>query len=99
MKAYILIANIIIGLASSLSGQGRECDEFSDFKQLMAGSSQSRYEYRGRYVNLASRYSVRIPNGMSGYDYRGQARHNGFALGVGKIAGVVWVSGDPNSLE
>jgi hypothetical protein len=99
MKAYVVIVTIVIGLASPLSGQSLECDDLSGFKQLMTVPPQSRYEYRGRYVNLASRYSVRIPIGMSGYDYRGQARHNGFALGVGKIAGVVWVSGDPNSLE
>lgn len=100
MKAYLLIVYIVIGLVSPLSGQALECDDSSGFKQLMAGPPQSRYKYRGRYVNLASGYSVRIPNGMTGYDGRGQSRHNGFALGVGKTTqGVIFVAGDPNSIE
>ncbi len=100
MKAYVVIVTLVIGLASPLRGQALECDDLSGFKQLMAVPPKLRYEYHGRYVNMASGYSVRIPNGMRGYDFRSEGRHNGFALGVGKIAqAVIFVSGDPNSIE
>jgi hypothetical protein len=43
---------------------------------------------------------VRIPKGLTGYDGRNQARHNGFALALDKESqSVVFVSGDPNSVE
>jgi hypothetical protein len=66
----------------------------------MAGPRQSRNEFRGRYFNYASWYSVRLPKGLVGYDGRDQSHHNGFAIGIGKSPqSVVFVSGDPNSVE
>lgn len=95
------IINIVLGLLLlSASNQPSACDDLSGFKQLMAGPPQSRYEYRGRYVNLAYEYSVRIPKGLTAYDGRNQTRHNGFALGFAKAPqSVIFVSGDPNSAE
>ena len=97
----MLIISIVIGLLlSSASNQRSACDDLSGFKQLMAGPPPSRYEYRRRYVNLAYEYSVRIPKGLTAYDGRDEARHNGFALGLGNASqSVIFVSGDPNSME
>lgn len=97
----MLIISIAVGLLLSSTGsQADACDDLSGFKQLMAGPPRSRYEYRGRYVNWAYEYSVRIPKGLTGYDGRDQARHNGFALALDKGSQcVVFVSGDPNSIE
>src|SRR5712692_6823838 len=91
---------LIFLLSAAANSQVGACDELSGFKQLMAGPPQSRYEYRGRYFNYASWYSVRIPRGLVGYDGRDQGRHNGFAVRIGKDSqSVVFVSGDPNSVE
>lgn len=97
----MLIISIVIGLLlSSASNQAGVCDDLSGFKQLMTGPPRSRYEYRGPYVNLAYEYSVRIPKGLTAYDGRDEARHNGFALALGKPPqSVIFVSGDPNSVE
>jgi len=93
----MLIISIVIGLLLSAVGSQ---DDLAGFKRLMAGPPQSRYEYRGRYVNLAYEYSVRIPKGLTGYDGRDEARHNGFALALDKaLQSVIFVSGDPNSSE
>lgn len=95
----MLIIGIVLGLLfSSVSHPASGCDELSGLKQLMAGPPQSRYEYRGRYVNLAYEYSVRIPHGLTAYDGRDDPRHNGFALPLGS-ENVIFVSGDPNSVE
>lgn len=93
--------SIVLGLLlSSVSNQSSACDDLSGFKQLMVGPPQSRYEYRGRYVNLAYEYSVRIPKGLTAYDGRNQTRHNGFALALAKVPqSIIFVSGDPNSAE
>lgn len=97
----MLIINIVLCLLFSLAGnQSSACDDVSGFKQLMKGPPRSRYEYRGRYVNLAYDYSVRIPEGMTAYDGRHEARHSGFALGLGNASeSVIFVSGDPNSMD
>ena len=97
----MLIISIVIGLLLSFTGnQASDCDDLSGFKQLMTGPPRSRYEYRDRYVNWAYEYSVRIPKGLTAYDGRDQARHNGFALGLGNVSqSVIFVSGDPNSME
>lgn len=96
-----MIISIVLGLLLSSAGnQPSACDDLSGFKQLMAGPRQSRYEYRGRYVNWAYQYSVQIPKGLTGYDGRREARHNGFALALGNASqSVIFVSADPNSLE
>lgn len=97
----MLIVSIVIGLLlSSANNQPGACDDLSGFKQLMTGPLRSRYEYRGQYVNWAYKYSVRIPKGLTAFDGRDQARHNGFALGLGNASqSVIFVSGDPNSME
>jgi hypothetical protein len=97
----MLIINIVVGLLLSYGGsQSDACDDLSGIKQLMAGPPWSRYEYRGRYVNWAYEYSVRIPKGITGYDSRDQPRHNGFALALDKEPqSVVFVMGDSNSIE
>ena len=97
----MLIISIVISLLlSSASNQSSACDDLSGFKQLMTGPPRSRYEYRGRYVNLAYEYSFRIPKGLIAYDGRDEARHKGFALGLGHPAqSVIFASGDPNSME
>jgi hypothetical protein len=97
----MLIIGIVIGLLlSSASNQPSACNDFAAFKQLMTGPPRSRYEYRGRYVNWAYEYSVRIPKRLTAYDGRDQARHNGFALALGKASqSAIFVSGDPNSTE
>src|SRR5215510_4486512 len=101
MRTSMLIISIVVGLLLSSAGsQAGACDDLSGVKQLMAGPPMSRYEYRGRYVNWAYEYSVRIPKGLTGYDGRDQARHNGFALALDQESqSVVFVSGDPNSIE
>jgi hypothetical protein len=96
----MLIICIISLLLLSASVQADACDDLSGIKQLMAGAAQSRYEYRGRYVNWAYEYTVRIPKGLTAYDGRYEARHSGFALPLGKeLQSAIFVSGDPNSLE
>jgi hypothetical protein len=97
----MLIISIVVGfLLSSAGSQAGVCDDLSGFKQLMAGPPRSRYEYRGRYVNWAYEYSVRIPKGLIGYDGRDEPRHNGFALAFDKeLQSAIFVSGDPNSIE
>lgn len=97
----MLIVSIVIALLLSSAGsQADACDDLSGFKQLMSGPPGSRYEYRGRYVNWAYRYSIRIPKGLTAYDGRDQARHNGFALPLDKLSqSAIFVSGDPNSSE
>lgn len=97
----MLIIIVVLGLLTSFAGnQLNDCDDLSGFKQLMKGPPRSRNEYRGRYVNLAYDYSVRIPEGMTAYDGRDEARHNGFALGLGNASqSVIFVSGDPNSMD
>ncbi len=99
--ASMLIISVVIGLLlSSVGGQVGACDDLAGFKQLMKGPPRSRYEYRGRYVNWAYGYSVRIPKGLTGYDGKDQARHSGFALALDKESqSVIFVSGDPNSVE
>ena len=95
----MLIIAIVFGLLFSFTGdQANACDDLSGVKQLMAGSPRSRYEYRGRYVNLAYKYSVRIPHGLTAYDGRDEPRHNGFVLPLGPES-VIFASGDPNSVE
>jgi hypothetical protein len=95
------IISIVLGLLlSSASNQSSACDDLSGFKQLMAGPPRSRYEYRGRYVNLSYEYSVRIPKGFTAYDGRDETNHNGFVLGLGKAPqSVIFVSGEHNSME
>lgn len=97
----MLITSIVFSLVLlSANNQVGICDDLSVFRQLMAGSPRSRYAYRGRYVNLAYKYSVRIPKSLTAYDGRDEPRHNGFALGLGKAPqSVIFVLGDPNSLE
>jgi hypothetical protein len=97
----MLIISIVVGLLLSSAGsQAGACDDLSGVKRLMAGPPLSRYECRARYVNWAYEYSVRIPKGLTGYDGRDQARHNGFALALDKESqSVVFVTGDPNSIE
>jgi len=95
----LLLISIILGLLfSSVGHQASACDDLSSFKQLMAGPPQSRYEYRRRYTNLEYEYSVMIPHGLTAYDGRDEPRHNGFALPLGS-ENVIFVSGDPNSVE
>ncbi len=95
----MLLIGIILGLLfSSVGHQASACDDLSSFKQLMAGPPQSRYEYRGRYTNLEYEYSVMIPKGFTAYDGREEARHNGFVLPLASES-VIFVSGDPNSVE
>ena len=97
LRVNILI--IVALLFSSASAQPSTCDgAAAAAKELMAGPRQSRYEYRGRYVNLAYYFSVRIPRGLTAYDGRDQPRHNGFVLPLAQES-VIFVSGDPNSLE
>ncbi len=95
------IINVVIGLLILFAGnQPSDCNDFAMLKQLIENSPQSRHEYRGQYVNQAYKYSVRIPEGLTAYDGRDQARHNGFAIALGKeIQSVIFVSGDPNSSE
>lgn len=97
----MLMLSIVLGLLlSSARIQSRACGDLSVFNRLMAGPAGSRYEYRGRYVNLAYGYSVRIPKGVTACDGREEARHSGFALALGKTSqSVIFVSGDPNSME
>jgi hypothetical protein len=97
----MLIICIVVGLLVSYAGnQASACDDLSGFKQLMAGPPRSRYQYRGRYVNWAYEYSVRIPKGFTAYDGRDEANHDGFALGLGKPPqSVIFVSGEHNSSE
>lgn len=97
----MLIISIVISLLLAPAGnQLSACDDLSGFKQLMAGPPQSRHEYRGRYINEAYEYSVRIPKGLTAYDGRDEARHDGFVLALGEDSqSVIFVSGDPNSSE
>lgn len=94
------ISIIICLLVLPTINQATACDDLSAFNQLMAGPPRSRYEYRGRYVNEAYEYSVRIPKGFTGYDGRKEANHNGFGLALGKVSqGVIFVIAEHNSLE
>lgn len=69
------------------------------FERLMKGPARSRYEYRGRYVNRAYEYAVTIPKGLTGYDGRGEANHNGFGLVLGGTPrSFILVQGERNSL-
>jgi hypothetical protein len=96
----MLITCIISLLLSSIGSQPGACGELSGVKQLMAGPPQSRYEYRGRYINWEYEYSVRIPKGFTAYDGRDEARHSGFALPLDKtLQSAIFVSADPNSTE
>lgn len=96
----MLIISIVIGLLLSPAGAQRAvCNDFP-FTQLLKGLPRSRYEYRGQYVNLAYEYSVRIPKGLTAYDGRDQARHDGFGLALGESPqSYIFVRGEPNSLE
>ena len=92
---------IIIGLLLSSAGnQPGACDDFDAFKRLLEGTPRSRYEYRGRYVNWAYEYSVKIPQGLTGYDGRNEANHSGFGLALDKSSQrYSFVMGEHNSLE
>ena len=95
----MLLIGIILGLLFSCVGhQASACDDLSGSKKLMAGPPESRYEYRERYTNMEYEYSVMIPRGLTAYDGREEARHNGFMLPLAS-EGVIFVSGDPNSGE
>lgn len=96
----MLTVSIIISLLLSSAGnQHAACNDFP-FKQLLKGPPQSRYEYRGRYVNLAYGYSVRVPKGLIAYDGRDQAKHDGFGLALGEPPqSYIFVRGEYNSLE
>ncbi|HXG06303.1 MAG TPA: hypothetical protein VNI77_03140, partial [Nitrososphaera sp.] len=97
----MLIISIAIGFLLSLASyQPGGCYDLAEFKQLLKGSPQSRYEYRGRYINRAYEYSVRIPDGLTAYDGRHQAKHTGFWLALGEPPqSFIFVSGDYNSVE
>lgn len=97
----MLIISIALSLLlSSGSNQPSACDDLSGFKQLMAGQTRSRYEYRGRYVNWPYEYSVIIPKRLKGYDGRAEDSHNGFGLALGApLQSVIFVSGEHNSVE
>jgi hypothetical protein len=92
----VLIIRLVLALVfSSMDCRTEACADISGFKELMAGASDTRNEYRGRYQNFASWYSIRIPAGLKGYDGRDEPRHSGFGIGIGKnTQGVIFVSGD-----
>ncbi len=94
----MLIISIVIGLLLSLAGnQASPCNAFA-FKGLLKGAP--RYEYRGRYVNRAYEYSVKIPKGLTAYDGRDEGNHQGFGLALGEPPqSYIFVGGEHNSLE
>ena len=94
----MLIIGTIMGvLLSYPCSQYSACD---DFKELLKVPPRSRYEYRGRYVNLTYEYSVLIPKGLTGYDGRDETNHEGFRLALGKrLRSLIFVRGEHNSLE
>lgn len=94
----MLIIGIFIGLFMSFANNYH--DDCSDFKELMKAPPESRYEYRGRYVNLSYQYSVVIPKGLIAYDGRHEPNHTGFWIALGKSPqSFILVRGDHNSLE
>jgi hypothetical protein len=101
MRISVLNNIIVITLFLSFIGnKSYACDDFAAFKHLMEGPPRSRYEYRGRYVNWAYEYSVKIPQGHTGYDGRDEANHSGFGLALGKSSqSYIFVIGEHNSLE
>jgi hypothetical protein len=94
----MLITSIAIGfLLSSADKQAGVCNDFA-FKELLKGAP--RYEYRGRYVNREYQYSVRVPKGLTAYDGRSEANHQGFGLALGEPPqSYIFVGGEHNSLE
>lgn len=94
----MLAVVIIIGLLlTPAAGRAGACDDFP-FKRLLNGAP--RYAYRGRYVNRAYEYTVLIPGGLTGYDGRDEARHDGFGLALGEPPrSFIFVQAEPNSAE
>lgn len=94
----MLITSIVIGLLLSLAGnRAADCKDFA-FKDLLKGAP--RYEYRGLYVNRAYEYSVKIPKGLTAYDGRDEANHQGFGLALSEPSqSYIFVRGEHNSLE
>jgi hypothetical protein len=96
----MLIIGIVIGLLWFNDTQSSACTDIAAFKKLVEGEPRSLNEYRGRYVNLKYKYSVRIPKGLTAYDGRDEANHNGFGLALGTPPeSFIFVSGDYNSSE
>lgn len=93
-----LLTAIIMGLLlSPAANRAGACDDFP-FRKLLDGAP--RYSYRGEYVNRAYEYAVMLPEGLTAYDGRDQANHEGFGLALGEPPqSFIFVRGEHNSLE
>ena len=94
----MLIISIIIGLLLSIADN--QLNDCNHFKELVKAPPRSRYEYRGRYVNLSYEYSVVIPKGLTAYDGRDEPNHEGFWLAFSESPhSFILVRGEHNSLD
>ncbi len=91
----ILAVSLFACACASASRSLAQCCDFPP-KALTDGD---RREYRGRYQNKASGYSVVIPENLVGYETVNPLYQRGFGLILGsERESYIYVNGEPNSL-